>query len=332
MPHPKVKLSDNSGNEVSVTDNRLDVNAAISGDISVALTTADQVSVFGNTNAAGSGTAKALLTDAAGHLQVDVLSLNGQSGPIGVDTELGAPVLLADDTANASITRLTAFGMYYDGSTWDRVRGTSSDGLLVNLGSNNDVTVSGTVTANLGTTDNAVLDAMVVDLAAIEALLITIDSDTNSTQGYLSNLSGCQYVDDANWTDGSSKHLLVGGLYQSSMQTVTDGDVAPFQIDANGVLRTSHSITTIGHGANTNISDSTAEVLGSSQDCKHIDIMASPNNTGFISVGGSEVGEGAPEGVKLYAGDVYSIDIDNVTKVFVLASVDGEDVSWTYFN
>jgi hypothetical protein len=29
MPHPKVKISDNSGNEVSVTDNRLDVNATI---------------------------------------------------------------------------------------------------------------------------------------------------------------------------------------------------------------------------------------------------------------------------------------------------------------
>ena len=29
MPHPKVKISDNSGNEVSVTNNRLDVNATI---------------------------------------------------------------------------------------------------------------------------------------------------------------------------------------------------------------------------------------------------------------------------------------------------------------
>ena len=27
MPHPKVKLSDDSGNAVSVTSNRLDVNA-----------------------------------------------------------------------------------------------------------------------------------------------------------------------------------------------------------------------------------------------------------------------------------------------------------------
>jgi len=29
MPHPKVKISDNSGNEVSVTNNKLDVNATL---------------------------------------------------------------------------------------------------------------------------------------------------------------------------------------------------------------------------------------------------------------------------------------------------------------
>ena len=36
MPHPKVKISDNSGNEVGVTDNKLDVNATISaGDLNI---------------------------------------------------------------------------------------------------------------------------------------------------------------------------------------------------------------------------------------------------------------------------------------------------------
>ena len=29
MPHPKVKIADNSGNEVGVTNNRLDVNATL---------------------------------------------------------------------------------------------------------------------------------------------------------------------------------------------------------------------------------------------------------------------------------------------------------------
>ena len=104
--------------------------------------------------------------------------------------------------------------------------------------------------------------------------------------------------------------------------TVTDG-----RLDVNA----GHS--SIGHGLNVTISDSdAAQITDSSTPCKHVDIMASVSNTGFIVVGGEGVGEGAAEGVRLYAGDIYSIDIDNLNKIYVLASVDGEDISWTYFN
>jgi len=44
------------------------------------------------------------------------------------------------------------------------------------------------------------------------------------------------YVDDADWTDSTSKHTLVGGLYQSSPQSITDGDTGPLQVNANGNL------------------------------------------------------------------------------------------------
>ena len=44
------------------------------------------------------------------------------------------------------------------------------------------------------------------------------------------------YVDDADWSDGSSKHTLVGGLYQSSPQSITDGDTGPLQVNENGNL------------------------------------------------------------------------------------------------
>lgn len=47
--------------------------------------------------------------------------------------------------------RLSSFGSYpymYNGATWDRARGSAADGLTVNLGANNDVTVTGTVTAD----------------------------------------------------------------------------------------------------------------------------------------------------------------------------------------
>ena len=138
------------------------------------------------------------------------------------------------------------------------------------------VTVDGTVTANLSATDNAVLDAMVVDLAAlevdlaaIEVLLGTIDTDTGVIAGDTTSIDGkitaCNtgavvlssgtvttvstvtavtsldksvYVDDADWTDDTSSHTLVGGIYQSTPHTVTDGDVSPFQLDVNGKLIT----------------------------------------------------------------------------------------------
>ena len=92
---------------------------------------------------------------------------------------------LADDTANPTTTSVGSFLMGFDGTTWDRVvstgtgsdlhsshtqgclcvqnhnlvfngtswdrmRGTLTDGVLVNLGANNDVAVTGTVTANAG--------------------------------------------------------------------------------------------------------------------------------------------------------------------------------------
>ena len=44
------------------------------------------------------------------------------------------------------------------------------------------------------------------------------------------------YIDDADWTNSSSKHTLVGGLYQSSPQTITDGDVGPLQVNSSGNL------------------------------------------------------------------------------------------------
>ena len=98
-------------------------------------------------------------------------------------------------------------------------------------------------------------------------------------------------------------------------------------IDIGDVEILGHS--TIGHGSNTAVSDTTAEVLTTSTACKHIDIMAAIANTGIIYVGGS--GVTAATGIALYAGDVYSVDIDNINDVYVLSSVDGEDVQWVYY-
>ncbi len=67
--------------------------------------------------------------------------------------EFPAAAAITDNFANPTTTNVMAMGMAYDGSTWDRMLGNSTDGLLVNLGANNDVTVtSGAITeTNSGT-------------------------------------------------------------------------------------------------------------------------------------------------------------------------------------
>jgi len=71
------------------------------------------------------------------------------TGTVTADTELATAILLADNTATPTTAPVGAFGLLYDGASWDMARGTAADGALVNLGGNNDVTVtSGSITAD----------------------------------------------------------------------------------------------------------------------------------------------------------------------------------------
>ena len=98
-------------------------------------------------------------------------------------------------------------------------------------------------------------------------------------------------------------------------------------IDIGDVENTGHA--TINSGKNDTVGTS-AEVLTSSQAAKHVDIMAAVANTGIIYVGGS--GVTSSTGIALYPGDVYSLDIEDLNDVYVVATVDGENVQYTYYN
>lgn len=89
------------------------------------------------------------------------ITVDGTVGVSGsVDTELPAAASLADNASNPTAPAVGAFGMVWDGATWDRAAGNSTDGALVNLGANNDVTVTGTVTANQGTANSSPWEVM----------------------------------------------------------------------------------------------------------------------------------------------------------------------------
>lgn len=82
-------------------------------------------------------------------LPVSLASTTISSGSVTADTELPAAAALADNTANPTVPGVGGFAMLWDGATWDRSPGNQTDGTLVNLGANNDVTVtSGSITAD----------------------------------------------------------------------------------------------------------------------------------------------------------------------------------------
>lgn len=81
-----------------------------------------------------------LKSDTTNGLDVDVTRV---TGTVTVDSELPAAAALADATANPTTTSVGALALLYNGTTWDRMRGDTTNGLDV------DVTrVSGTVTVD----------------------------------------------------------------------------------------------------------------------------------------------------------------------------------------
>lgn len=146
--------------------------------------------------------------------------------------------------------------------------------------------VSGTVIGdvNLGATDNAVLDA----IAASVAGTLTVDNGgTFAVQVDGAALTALQlfddivYVDDADWTATTSKHGLIGGIYQSTPGTITDGDTGPIRLDANGAIH-------ISDGGNTITVDGTVTANLSATDNAVLDAIAA-SVAGTLTVDGSGV-------------------------------------------
>lgn len=104
-----------------------------------------------------------------------------------------------------------------------------------------DATITGTVVMWEDAADTLVAAsaAKPLPIDVISSVLPTGASTSANQSTIITSvqlLDDTVYIDDADWTDDTSKHLLVGGLYQATPQTVTDGDVAPFQIDSTGRL------------------------------------------------------------------------------------------------
>ena len=66
---------------------------------------------------------------------------------------------LSDNTTNPSVSQLSSFGMMFDGVTWDRVRGNSTLGLLVNAGEKDSGAITtDTIRVTMATDDTVATD------------------------------------------------------------------------------------------------------------------------------------------------------------------------------
>lgn len=155
----------------------------------------------------------------------------------------GAQILVRRDTLSASevsndgdnvAAKAASTGAQYVEVTAGTTKlGDSTHGLLVNLGANNDVTVTGTVTANAGTNLNTSSLALETggNLATAASLLGTIDADTS----VIANLAKAE---DSVHSSGDlgimplavREDTLVGSLAGAV------GDYAPFKSDGNGAV------------------------------------------------------------------------------------------------
>ena len=242
---------------------------------------------------------------------------------------------------------------------------------LVDLGTNNDVTVTsgaitvdGTVTANLGTTDNNVLDDVSDKLSDIkDAVEGTIDVGGAVTANAGTNLNTSALATSANQlADGHNVTVdNVGGVevvqttaadLRATVELGTIDNAMLDSIDArldeifqeaegiNSALDGDLSVLS-GHGitgggnlfkvvatAGTDVC-----IVGGSIPCKKLDIQAQTDNTGLIAVGFTGVDATIVDGtgIILNAGDIYSLEINNLNLIFIDSTVNGEGVRFTYW-
>ena len=176
----------------------------------------------------------------------------------------------------------------------------------------NTITVDGTV--DLGSTATTHLSEIESAVENIESILKVED---------VAHLSGT----------GGIAPLAVRNDELAGLSS-NDNDYSVLQVDAQGALYTTHGITGLASDDNDTVGTSAEKISGADGDvaCKRVDIMAHPDNTGYIWIGdGAVTTNGLNGGIRLAPGDFYSLDIDNTGDVYAIATVDGENACFNYF-
>lgn len=237
---------------------------------------------------------------------------DGQRGDIQLDSRSNQKVVLANGTNSqnwktdngdavavsstvdkpAVVSRNTVF----NGSTWDRMRGDATDGLLVNLGANNDVTVtSGAITET--------------NSAAIKTAVETIDNAISGSEMQVDVVGALPAGTNA-----------IGKLSANSGVDIGDVDV------------TSSVSATLDHGSNLDIDTTAEQITTTSFSAKFgITLKADITNTGIVYIGNSDVTAGttaATDGFPLSAGETLTLEVNNSNIPYAIASAVNQKLYW----
>lgn len=132
------------------------------------------------------------------------------------------------------------------------------------------------------------------------------------------------------------------------IKMVTDANPLPVDVSAGGgateatLLAVESAVdgleallappSSIGNGATKTVTAAATpeQLTGSSTPCRAVYLRAPSSNTGVVGWGGSGIAGSGGNGPQLGPGDEVWIPIDNATKIYLSAAVNGEGVKWSY--
>lgn len=136
----------------------------------------------------------------------------------------------ADNESNTvTITRIGAYLFCFDGTTWDRCPGNSVDGLLVNLGANNDVTIQANASVNVNQVAGSAVSTAATGVQKV---------------GVAGN-AGAAF--DAANNAAPPANVIVGG-FETATQTSTQPTAATAGNVRRGLARTDGALYVAPHG------------------------------------------------------------------------------------
>jgi hypothetical protein len=257
-------------------------------------------------------------------------------------------VIATDDAGAAGHVQVVKLAVSTDGSATP-LTANNTDGLLVNLGTNNDVTVTGSVTANAGTNLNTSTLALEAggNLAAAAASLATLDNAISGNEMQVDIVSSAlptgaatlaeqqtqttalQLIDDTVYTDGTgtpSKAIGVAGTDGTNPQIIKTDASGELQVDV--LTMPTVAVTQSGTWDEVGINDSGNSITvdnGGTFATQVTSISAGDNNIGNVDLASAiPAGDNAIGRVKLTDGtDVADVlDLTNSNPLTV-AIVDG---------